>query len=307
MHIRTFLAVVEAGNYTAAADQLHMSQPAVSLHIRSLEDQLGGVRLFRRMGQRMVPTHAGEELLAAAKELVALSERTEQTIRSLRGHVTGRVAIGCTPGGGETLLPSLLAVFLAQCPEVVLDVVVEPAPLLLDALEMRRVSLLLFEEQQRRRGWETHALGNEPLVLLAPPEHPLIQQADVTVTMGMLREYPLVLPRTGLPMRRTIEQGIRQRGGNAATLNITLETDSTTLMLACVQSGLGLAFVPATCIPATCRLERLHLAGDNIQQEWHIVRLRERGMLRAAQELYAFLTGAAAADLLHQHGITRKD
>jgi len=61
-HLRTFLAVVEAGNYSLAAATLHMTQPAVSQQIHALEEQLGGMKLFRRVGQRMVPTHAGEEL-----------------------------------------------------------------------------------------------------------------------------------------------------------------------------------------------------------------------------------------------------
>ena len=68
LHLQTFLAVVEAGNYSAAAERLHMSQPAVSQHIRALEDQLDHVRLFRRVGQQMLMTHAGEDLIESARE-----------------------------------------------------------------------------------------------------------------------------------------------------------------------------------------------------------------------------------------------
>lgn len=301
LHLRTFLAVVDAGNYTAAAEQLHMSQPAVSMHIRALEEQLGTIRLFRRIGQRMVPTHAGEELLTTARELMALSERVEQNIRALRGHITGRVAIGCTPGSAEHLLPPLLTAFLAQFPEVAIEVLVETGEDLLESLSSQRLSLLFFEEQQRRRGWESHLLGIEHLVLLAPPDHPLVQQTDGT--LGMLHEYPLILPRSNEPLRRTIEHGLRQRGINPADIRVGLETSSTTMMIKSVAGGLGVAFVPITSVPPECNLARVGFSGDALRQEWCVVRLRERGAIRAAQELASFLTSTTARALLRRQGL----
>ncbi|MBC8074655.1 MAG: LysR family transcriptional regulator, partial [Chloroflexales bacterium] len=79
-HLRTFVSVADAGSYSAAAALLHLSQPAVSQHIHALEEQLDGVRLFRRVGKKMVPTHAGEELLRTARELVTLATHAEESI-----------------------------------------------------------------------------------------------------------------------------------------------------------------------------------------------------------------------------------
>src|SRR6266511_106647 len=93
IHLQTFLAVVESGNYSAAAERLHMSQPAVSQHIRALEQHLDNVPLFRRIGQRMALTHAGEELVEVAREMLALSSRAEENIRVLRGQISGRVTV----------------------------------------------------------------------------------------------------------------------------------------------------------------------------------------------------------------------
>ncbi len=301
LHLRTFLAVVEAGNYTAAADQLHMSQPAVSMHIRSLEEQLGDIRLFRRVGQKMVPTHAGEELLTGARELISLSERTEQNIRALRGQVTGRVVIGCTPSSGEHLLPPLLSVFFIQFPEIVLEVRVASGEVLLDALTSQQIAVLLMEEQQRRRGWESFFLGSENLVLLAPSGYPILEHEQVTP--GMLRDYPLVLPCESSPLRRTIEDGLRRRGVSVQDLHIAIETDSVGMMLQGVQNAMGLAFVPASRIPADCTLDRVQLSGVPLQQEWYVLRLRERNAPRAVQELYTFLTGPTALGLLAKYGV----
>lgn len=305
LHVRTFLAVVDAGNYTAAAEQLHMSQPAISMHIRALEEQLGDVRLFRRVGQRMVPTHAGEELLLGARELVALSDRTEQNIRALRGNVTGRVVIGCTPSSGEFLLPPLLSVFLIQFPEVALEVRVAPCETLLEDLNTRQVSLLLLEEQQRRRGWESFLLGREELILLSPPDYPISQQSEVTP--GMVRDYPLILPCRGSPLRRTIEDGLRRRGVTATDLHVAIETDSTAMMMYAVNNAMGLAFVPQTRIPANCPLDHVALAGTPLQQDWYVLRLRERNAPRALQEVYTFLTSPTSLALLAKHGLHEQE
>jgi DNA-binding transcriptional LysR family regulator len=301
-HLRTFLAVVEAGSYSAAAQQLHMSQPAVSQQIRTLEDQLGDVRLFRRVGQRMVPTHAGEELLPSARELVALAERAAQSIIALRGQVTGRVVVGCTPNSGERLIPRLLAAFRDQFAAVSVELEVAQTDALIDGLIDRRLALLLLEEQQRRRGMESLAMGSEQLSLVAPTGHALLKQEQVPP--GVLREHGLVLPRVGAPLRRLIEEGLRKRGVAAADLQIALEADSLTAIIQGARAGLGLAFVPKSCLPGRGEgLGAVDLAGHPLQQEWFLVRTRERSFPRAAQALYDFLAGPQSRALLAKAGI----
>lgn len=301
-HLRTFVAVVDAGNYSAAAAALHMTQPAVSQQIHALEEQLGDIRLFRRVGKKMVPTHAGEELLAVARDLVQLSERAEQNILALKGQVTGRVVLGCTASSGERLLPRLLSGYHTQYPAVALELAVAPADELLDALGERSVALVLLEEQQRRRGLELTLLGGEPLALLAPTGHPLLKQEQVPP--GVLRELPLALPRPGSPMRRTIEEGLRRRGVAGVDLRPALESDSVTALLQAARAGLGLAFVPRSCAPARGEgVGQVDLAGAAIQQEWFLARARERGLPRAVQSLYDYLTGAQARAALNRAGI----
>src|SRR5262245_51574822 len=134
IHLQTFLAVVEFGNYSAAAERLHMSQPAVSQHIRALEQHLDNVRLFRRVGQQMTLTHAGDELVEIAREMLALSARAEENIRMLRGQISGRVTIGCTPSSGEQLLSPLLATFRDRFPAIAVTGTISPLETVLEWL-----------------------------------------------------------------------------------------------------------------------------------------------------------------------------
>jgi DNA-binding transcriptional LysR family regulator len=301
IHLQTFLAVVEAGNYSAAAERLHMSQPAVSQHIRALEAQLDNVRLFRRVGQQMLLTHAGEDLVESAREMLALSARAEESIRALRGQISGRVVVGCTPSSGETILPLLLADFRARFPAIAVSVTIAPVETLLEWLEEHQTHVLLIEEQQRKRGWESQLLGAERLMLIAPRGHALLQQEQVPP--GMLRDLPLVLPRAGTPLRRIIEDGLRRRGVGAADISVAIETDSIALTIQAVRDGLGLAFVPQTRVPRGRDIGLIDLAGVNLQQEWFALRSRERGAPRAVQELYSFVIGKEARRILTKDGL----
>jgi len=305
-HLRTFLAVVDAGSYSAAAQLLHMSQPAVSQQIKALEDQLGEIKLFQRQGQRMILTHAGQELLPSARELVQLAERAEQSISALRGKVTGRVTLGCTPSSGERLLPRLLALFRAEYPAVAVELTVAPADALADALAEREVALLLLEEQQRRRGVESVPMGSEPLPLVAPVGHPLLAHKEQPPSA--LRGHPLVLPRPGSPLRRTIEDGLRRRGVAPADLRPALEADSAAAMLEAVRAGIGPAFMPKSCLPPRpSGYELAAVAMTPLRQEWHLLRARERGMPRAVMALYDFLIGPSARAALRKGGLAVPD
>ncbi|HWQ13851.1 MAG TPA: LysR family transcriptional regulator [Roseiflexaceae bacterium] len=301
IHLQTFIAVVESGNYSAAAERLHMTQPAVSQHIKQLEAQLEDVRLFRRVGQQMLLTHAGEELLDMAREIMALSARAEENIRSLRGQVSGRVTVGCTPSSGERLLPPVLAAFRQKFPAIQISAVLAPLETLLEWLAGQQVQVVLSEEPQRRRGWESQLLGSERLALLAPRGHALLQQEQVPP--GMLKGQPLVLPRAGTALRRAIEDGLRRRGVGTADITVALETDGVGLMVQAVRAGAGVAFVPQTRLPPGRDTGIVDLAGVNLQQDWYALRSRERGAPRAVQELYAFLSGKDGRKLLAKEGL----
>jgi DNA-binding transcriptional LysR family regulator len=103
--------------------------------------------------------------------------------------------------------------------------------------------------------------------------------------------------------RRVIEDGLRRRGVGAADIAVALETDGTTLVVQAVRAGLGLAFVPQLRLPGGRDTGVVELAGLNLQQEWYVLRSRERGAPRAVQELYAFIAGPDARKLLVKEGL----
>ncbi len=301
LHLKTFIAVIDHGNYSAAAEYLHMSQPTVTLHIRALEDELENIRLFQRVGQQMRPTPAGDELIDIAREMLALAARAEENIKSLHGQVSGQIALGCGASVGERLLPALCARFRTHFPAIALSSTIAPNEQLIEWLGAQQLHVLILDEHVRRRGWESLLLGIERIVAIAPRNHALLTHNAVPATE--LRGLPLVLPRDGTPQRRTIEDALRRRNVGAADLVVALETDSTEMMLAAVRAGLGIAFVPQLRLPRTRDLAIIDLAGIALQQEWYAVRQRDRSAPRALQEFFAFVASEDARKIVQREGL----
>jgi len=300
-HLQTFLAVADSGSFTAAATRLGFTQPAVSQQIRALEAQLGSTRLFRRSGQRMRLTRAGEELLGIAREIVALAERAERHMLGLQGQVTGRVTIGCAPSTGEKLLATLLAAFRGTHSEVQFAVEVGPAERLLPWIVDRTVHMVLVDDHPRRRSLDVLALAREPIVCLAARGHPLLRERTARLTD--LRELPLIVPQRGTVMRRTIEEVFRRHVGSAVSLTIALETDSASLAAQAAADGFGLAFVPEHRTPKSRDIGVVRFPGVEIEVNWYLVRGRGTDEGSALDELWSFAASADGRKLLSRLGL----
>ncbi|MDW8214767.1 MAG: LysR family transcriptional regulator [Roseiflexaceae bacterium] len=300
IHLQTFLAVVETGSYSAAAERLHLSQPAVSSHIRALEAQLDQVRLFRRVGQQMLPTQAGEELIAMAREMLELATRAEEHIRSLRGQVSGRVTLGCTPAGSEFLLTRVLKAFHDRHPGVHLSVNVALPDILLEQLARQQVHIALIEEKQSPRQWVVQLLGSDPLALITPRDHELAHGG--LVPLNALRNAPMIMPRSGSATRRIIDEGLRIGGLTPADMHVVLETDSAHIAIEAVRNGIGLAFVPQSCLAGHTDVSVVPVE-LSLHQEWFALRSREHATSRAVQEAFAFLTSEEVRAILHKAGV----
>jgi DNA-binding transcriptional LysR family regulator len=300
-HLQTFLAVAETGSFTAAATRLGFTQPAVSQHIKSLEAQVGEIRLFRRVGKTMQLTHAGEELLIHAREVVSLATRAEQHMLSLRGHVTGRVGIGCAPTSGEQMIPALLAAFHVRHPGVQFAVDVGLSERLFTWLGNGQVQIVLVDEHPRRRTFDVLELGGSPIVCIASRGHALVRKQPQP--SAQLARHPLILPQRGMALRRNLEDLLRRQGITADQLQVVLETDSVAVATQAVADGLGLAFLPQHRVPKTRDIAAVALAELALEQSWFLVRQRGSTANRAVEALWDFADSGDGRALLHRLGI----
>jgi DNA-binding transcriptional LysR family regulator len=300
-HLRTFVAVADTGSFTAAAVQLGFTQPAVSQHIRALETQLADTPLFRRVGQRMRLTVAGEELLNHAREIVALADRAERHILGLQGQVTGHIGLACAPSTGERLLPTLLAAFRNVHNAVQFTVEVGPSDSVLNWLTEREVECVLVDEHPRRRSLDVLPIGYEAVVCLAARGHALLTSDEPRV--ADLRAMPLIVPPRGTTMRRAVEDALRRRIGGSINLEIALQTESATLAGQAAADGLGVAFMPQHRVPRTRDVAVVPIDGWELEQHWFLVRRRSGETDSALDQFWNFVSGTDGRRVLSRLGL----
>jgi DNA-binding transcriptional LysR family regulator len=250
MDIRTmecFLAVVEAGSITRAADRLHMSQPPLTVRLKTLEAQLG-VELLHRHGRGVEPTAAGRMFAERARRLLVEVDSTAEAVRSVGYGVSGHLTIALGSSVAPNLLADLVGRLFAQAPEVSLTVTDRHDADVLDRVghgeaDAGLLHLPPLDTAARPRTVETAVAAREPLVAVLRDDHPAAggERADLAV----LTSESLITPsRASAPgLHAQLLATWRANGGVDDRVR---ETDSSTTALALVQAGLGITMMPAS-------------------------------------------------------------
>jgi DNA-binding transcriptional LysR family regulator len=238
--LKTFLAVAQERSFSRAAAKVHRTQPAVSQAIRRLESDLGE-QLFDRSSKRGTLTDAGKVLQNYGQRLVRLAEETESAMRELRDLRRGRVLIGANEAAIHTLLP-LVARFRERYSEVAIDVRRVPARQI--AVEVQQGSLdfgaLTFHPTEP--GLLEVPIGNDELVLLVPPAHPLAGRRQVT--MEELAVEPVIAHNDPSPARERVLRLFEQRH---ISLKMVIALPSLEGIKRAVELKLGVALLPRRC------------------------------------------------------------
>ncbi len=241
LQLEILIAVAEEGTYTSAARRLHMTQPAVSRHMRLLQEQLG-MRLFRRKGRHMLLTHAGERFLETARQILALSQRVEEEMAGLRGEMVDVLHLA----GSGMLAWHLLAPFLAAFREGHAGVGFSLGPLprreVGRAVREGRLDLVVAEEPFVEQGVESDLLIEMETVLVAPAEGRWRQRKRIY--LRTLPKVSLILPARGTPARRFLEASLAERQVLLSTPLPALEVQDPAAALPLVAAGLGVALLP---------------------------------------------------------------
>lgn len=235
-HLRIFVEVYRQENVTHAAEELHMTQPAVTRAVRELE-QYYGVRLFERMYRHLSPTEAGRRLYSQTVPLLDEFDRIEIGLRDW--DTLGMIRVGATVTLGGTVLPSLVQRFSAQNPGMKLRVTVANGDTLAAALCENRLDLALMESIPDIPDLRTEKIGSDFLCAVMAPEDPLA--AGETVTLEQLSRVPLLVRERGSTARGVLQNALTARG---LPLSVAWESISTEALLRAAAKGLGVAVLP---------------------------------------------------------------
>lgn len=291
--IAVFEAVARHLHFTRAAEALGTTQPAVSMQIRQLEDNLG-VALFEQIGKRVHLTEAGRELYRYCREIGRQLGEAEIALERLKGIQGGqlRLAIAST---AKYFMPWLLAAFVRRHPGVVVDLNVAARETLLAQLEDNERDMIVMASPPQDPMLVAEPFLTDPLVAIAAPDHALAGAR--AVPLARLAKEPFLLREPGSETRHAIEQLFTRRN---ITLSAVMVVNSNEAIKQSVQAGLGLAIVPEQSIALerdAGRLAVLDVATLPLECTWHLVHRREKRFSCVAEAFRGFVLQEASRHL----------
>jgi DNA-binding transcriptional LysR family regulator len=286
--LAAFCAVVERKSFSQAAERLGVTQPAVSLQIRSLEQRLGR-QLLDRSGRRVEPTEAGLRLYASAQRLLQAEEQMLEELESDDdGVVSGTLELGASTGPGGSVVPVLLCEFQERHPDVRARLSVSDTQTVVARVADRELELGIVGAGRRHRGVTFEPFFRDEVVLAVPASHAF---AGKTVTLEQLRTEPLIVMQEGAGVRQVIEDELRKAGTRLRDLDVRLELGLQESVRSAVLAGHGVTFITRLAIDsdlATGLLATARVRGLDPVREIFLARSSGRSETRAARAFVSF-------------------
>jgi len=302
--LQVFLAAAEAENFSEAARKLHLTQPAVSQQIQTLEKRLQ-LELFERDGRRITLTEAGHALVPMARELVNLSAHIEETMAAQRGLVTGHLVIGCTSTPGKYVLPWLVGSFCQEYPNVQVAVEVIKRSDVLQKLERQDVNLGIMSGQIEHPDLAYEDFIQDELVLIVPAQHPFAAQESIAPEA--LRGQTIILREQAAGTRVTMLEGLERAGLNLDDFRVAaMELGSAEGVIAAVEAGWGISWVSMVAARRAIEMGKIRMVeveGLSLRRTIYLVSHRQRASTLAHQKFYEFVHSPAGEAILHQLSI----
>lgn len=246
-----FRTVAEQRSFRKAAEELYLTQPAVSLQIKALEEGLG-IQLFDRSGAHIELTEAGETLLKYARQAKSLLHDAEQAIAALSGNHAGRLALGASTTIAQYVLPFLLGEYSREYPRVSLTLVSGNTEEIVSSAEKESIVLGLIEGPAHSRELKTEPFLPDELVMIVPAAHEWVERGRVSI--AEISSTPLLMRERGSGTRQVVEMALKHHQVKVSALQIVMELDSTEAIKSAVEVGLGAGFVSRWALAKDARL-----------------------------------------------------
>lgn len=292
--IQVFAAVARHQSFTRAGQELHLSQPAVSMQIKQMEEQVG-LPLFEQVGRKIYLTEAGRELARYSTAIAQQLDEAAQVINDLKGLAGGHLHIAVATTGAY-IAPYLLAAFARLHPQLKVSMDVTNREALLHQLADNEVDLAIMGRPPEELALEATAFLDNPLVVIAPPGHPLAQRPRIP--LRDLAEYPFIVREAGSGTRSAAERFFSKAG---VSLQTSMEMSSHEAIKHAVRAGMGLGIASLHTIREELtagHLVILAVQGLPIQRHWYLVHRQGKRLSAAAQAFRDFLLQQEVARLL---------
>jgi len=291
--LEIFVKVAELGSFSRAGEALRLTQPSVSEHIRTLEDDLG-VRLLDRLGRGAAVTAAGRLLLGHAQRLLALHRETRQAMEGFQGRMAGDLLVAASTIPGEYVLPVVIGRFKEKYPDISITLLIGDSQTAIGWITEGRAELGVVGARPTHRNVEYKELMPDEIVVIASAAHPW--HARTHVALADLASEPLLLRERGSGTRAAFEAALDARGVDLASFRIVGEMGSTQAIKQAVKAGVGLSVVSRRAVDEECKtgtLAALPFTDLKVARSFYLATRRDRTRSPLAEAFRAFLDAEA--------------
>jgi LysR family transcriptional regulator, transcriptional activator of the cysJI operon len=293
--LAAFCEVVERKSFSQAAERLGVTQPAVSLQVRSLEKRLG-TKLLDRSGRRVEPTEAGQRLYRAAQRMLSIEgQLLEEVAGAGEGELRGELSIGASTGPGGTVVPVLLGEFQREHPDLSVALSISDTNHVIEQVAERELELGVVGAAPRHRGVLFEPFFRDEVILAVPPGH---RFAGKQVSLDDLRGERLIMMQEGAGVRHVIEDELRHAGVRLRDLDVRLELGLQESVKSAAAAGFGITFISRSGVEAELAagtLASARVKGLEPAREISLVRPAGRSLTRAAEAFVEFGRARLAA------------
>lgn len=252
--LQVFYTVARQLSFTRAAEQLCMTQPAVTFQIKQLEEHFDA-RLFDRDRSGIVLTPAGRMVLQYAERILELGDELDKRVGDLRGSISGPLLLGCSMTIAEFILPRVLGEFIALHPQVRPHMTVANSETIENRVADHTIDLGLIESPAHMPGLHTEVCCDDELVMICAPDYPLAKLK--AVTPRQIVGAPYVSRESGSGTREFADQYLAAAGVATDDLNIVMELGSPEAIKGVVETGIGIAIMSRASVAKELRLGSL--------------------------------------------------
>jgi DNA-binding transcriptional LysR family regulator len=296
--LSTFSAVARLGSVSAAAEEMHLTQPAVSIQIGILEAS-AQTPLLQRTGRGIRLTEAGELLAGYASRILELWREAGEEMATLQGAFAGTLRVGAVTTA-EYLLPPLLVTFANQNPKVKVKLQVGNRDEVVRLLAGQEIDVAIMGRAPAELKTTSSAFAKHPMAFLASPNHPSMR--DPSLSIESLAAAHLLVRERGSGTRTTVERIFKDAG---VPLRIGSEMSSNEAIKQMCAAGFGVAFLSLhTCVLELDAgvLQVMPLPDNPIERDWHVMHLASRQLPQVALAFEQFLVEQAQAQIQRQLG-----
>jgi DNA-binding transcriptional LysR family regulator len=287
--LEVFCKVVELKSFTRSAEAVLLSQPTVSEHIRSLEEELGQ-KLIDRLGREAEPTPVGRLLYTYAVRILRIQRDALQAVEQYGGKLVGRIMLGCSTIPGTYILPNLIGRFRASYPSIQATLRIAGSQMIAAQIMDGELEIGVVGARWSEKGLEWIRHFDDQLTLVVSAGHRWAGRQEVA--LEELAEEPFILRESESGTRKVVEQILEEHGIRPASLMEVAEIGSTAAVVEAVRSGLGISILSARAVEREVRagtLAALSLKGVQLARPFYLIRRRNRELSPAAAVFWAYL------------------